>query len=109
MGHLGFSYIGLIFLLMLTIPNLIWTKYQPRDYDFHGENKVLLIFERVGQILVTCTALIFSDFNLRPWSVWTMWYIAAVILMLMYECWWVGYFKVKKHWLTFTAVFAVFL
>ena len=25
-GHLGFSYIGLIFLLLLFIPNMIWTK-----------------------------------------------------------------------------------
>lgn len=96
MGHLGFSYIGLIFLLMLTIPNLIWTKYQPNGYDFHGENKVLLIFERVGQVLVTCTSLIFSDFNLRPWSIWTLWLVAAVILMLMYECWWIRYFRSPK-------------
>ena len=29
MGHFGFSYTGLIFLLMLTVPNLIWTKHQP--------------------------------------------------------------------------------
>lgn len=96
MGQLGFSYIGLIFLLMLTIPNLIWTKYQPTGYDFQDENKILLIFERVGQVLVTCTALIFSDFNLHPWSIWTLWLIAAVIFMLMYECWWVRYFKSKK-------------
>jgi hypothetical protein len=81
---------------MLTIPNLIWTKNQPRDYDYHGENKVLLIFERIGQILVTCMALIFSDFNLHPWSVWTLWLIAAVVLMLMYEYWWAGYFKSQK-------------
>lgn len=26
--HFGFSYTGLLFLLMLTIPNLIWTKNQ---------------------------------------------------------------------------------
>jgi hypothetical protein len=96
MGHLGFSYIGLIFLLMLTIPNLIWTKHQPDGYDFHDENKVLIIFERMGQVLVTCTSLIFSDFNLRPWSIWTLWLVAAVILMLMYECWWIRYFKSPK-------------
>ena len=96
MGHLGFSYVGLIFLLMLTIPNLIWTKHQPMGYDFKGENKILLIFERVGQVLVSCIVLIFSDYNFRSWSLWTLWLIAAVILMLMYECWWVRYFKSKK-------------
>ncbi|MFT4004979.1 MAG: hypothetical protein QM683_04815 [Lacrimispora sp.] len=93
MGHLGFSYIGLIFLLMLLIPNIIWTKYQPKEYDFRNENKVLLIFERIGQVLVSCAVLIFTDFNLRPWSAWTLWLIAAVILMLLYEAWWIRYFK----------------
>ncbi len=96
MGHLGFSYIGLIFLMMLIIPNLIWTKHQPEEYDFKMENKILLFFERFGQVLVTCTALIFSDFNLRTWSVWSLWLVAAMILMLMYELWWIRYFKSEK-------------
>ena len=96
MGHFGFSYVGLIFLLMLTVPNLIWTKHQPKEYDFQNENKVLLVFERVGQVCVTCTALIFSDFNIRPWSVWSLWLIPAAILMILYECWWIRYFKSEK-------------
>lgn len=96
MGHLGFSYIGLIFLLMLIIPNLIWTKHQPKEYDFKMENKILLFFERFGQALVTCTAMIFSDFNLRPWSMWSLWLVAAMVLMLMYELWWIRYFKSEK-------------
>jgi len=96
MGHPGFSYIGLIFLLMLMVPNLIWTKHRPKGYDAQNENKVLLLFERVGQVLVTVTALIFSDFNLRPWSAWTLWLIAAAVLMLLYECWWTRYFKSQQ-------------
>ena len=105
MGHLGFSYIGLIFLLMLTIPNLIWTKYQPMGYDFHGESKILLIYERVGQVLVTSAALVFSDFNLRPWSMWTLWLIAAVVLMLLYEFWWVRYFRSQRSLADFYSSF----
>lgn len=97
MGHLGFSYVGMIFLLMLTVPNIIWTRYQPKGYNFQRENKILLIFERIGQVLVTSTVLIFSDFNLRPWSIWTLWFIAAVLLMLMYEGWWIRYFKSQKE------------
>lgn len=31
-GHLGFSYVGLLFLLLLFIPNLIWTKNKPHGY-----------------------------------------------------------------------------
>lgn len=65
--HLGFSYIGLIFLIMLMIPNLYWTKNQPKDYEkyVHNENKILLLFERAGEVLVTCLLLIFSDFNIQ--------------------------------------------
>lgn len=96
MGNLGFSYMGLIFLMMLTIPNLIWIKHQPKEYDSQNENKILLIFERIGQVLFTCTALIFSDLNLRSWSTWTLWLVAAGVLMLMYEIWWIRYFKSSK-------------
>lgn len=95
-GHIGFSYIGLVFLLMLIIPNLIWTKKQPQGYDFRNENKILLFFERTGQILVTCTALIFSDFNFNKWSIWSLWLLAAIILMVIYECWWARYFKSQR-------------
>lgn len=96
MGHFGFSYIGLLFLCMLTIPNLLWTKHQPQGYDPSGENKALLLCERVGQALVTCTALVFSDFNLRAWSSWSLWLVAAFVLMLLYEAWWVRYFKSEQ-------------
>lgn len=96
MGHFGFSGIGLIFLLMLIIPNLIWMKHQPKGYDFRSESKILVAFERIGQALVTCTALIFSDFNFHTWSLWTLWLIAAVMLMFMYESWWIRYFKSPK-------------
>lgn len=65
--HFGFSYVGLIFLTLLMVPNLIWTKNQPKDYEKYAvnENKILLAFERVGEVLVSCLALIFSDFNLN--------------------------------------------
>ena len=96
MGHIGFSYIGLLFLLMLTIPNLLWTKNQPQGYDVQSENKILVAFERVGQVLVTTTVIIFSDFNLKELSVWTLWLVAAIITMLMYECWWIRYFRSEK-------------
>lgn len=92
-GHIGFSYMGLIFMLMLIIPNIIWTKKQPAEYNPQNENKVLLLCERAGQVLVTCTALIFTDFNLREWTIWSWWLVAAFILMVMYECWWICYFK----------------
>ena len=65
--HLGFSYTGLIFLIMLVIPNLLWTKNQPKDYDKYvgNEDRLLLIFERLGEVLVSVLCLIFSDFNIE--------------------------------------------
>jgi hypothetical protein len=65
--HFGFSYVGLVYLVMLMLPNIIWTKNQPKDYEKYAqnENKLLLAFERIGEVLVSCIALIFSDFNLN--------------------------------------------
>lgn len=93
MGHIGFSYVGLLYLLMLFIPNIIWTRHQPEGYDFKGENKLLLLFERVGQVCVTCCALIFSDFNLSPFSLWSLWLVASFALMILYEMYWFRYFR----------------
>lgn len=92
LGHLGFSYVGLIYLLMLWIPNTIWSKNKPIDYDTTQENKILLLFERVGQACCTCSILIFSDFNIRTFSAWSLWLIASFLLMILYEIYWVRYF-----------------
>lgn len=92
-GHFGFSYIGLIFLLLLFIPNLVWTRNKPRGYTSEKENKVLLFLERTGEVFATICALIFDDFNLHGWSNWTWWLIAAFVFMAMYELWWIRYFQ----------------
>jgi hypothetical protein len=93
-GTFGFSYIGLIWLLLLFVPNLLWAKKRPDGYDelAKSENKVLLVFERVGQAAVVCSALVFSDYNPTAFSGWTAWLIASAILMLLYEAAWVRYF-----------------
>ena len=94
LGHFGFSYVGLIFLLMLFVPNIIWTRRQPEGYKelAHKENKVLLAFERVGQVCVTAAAVLFSDYNPTEFSAWTAWLIVSAALMLIYEAVWVRYF-----------------
>lgn len=96
MGTFGFSYIGLLFLLMLFVPNLTWTKHTPKGYSAEKENKFLLVLERAGQIGVTCFVLAFSNFNLHGWSLWSLWLAVAFAIMLLYECWWVRYFKSEK-------------
>lgn len=51
--------------LMRFVPNLLWTKHRPKDYDKYArnENKVLLL-ERSGEVLVSGLVLIFR--NLDP-------------------------------------------
>ena len=94
----GFSYVGLIYLLMLMTPNLLWTKHQPKEYERYAgkENRILLCFERAGEVLVTCIALIFSDFNIRPWTDWSWWLAGSFFLMLLYEVFWIRYFKSEQ-------------
>lgn len=106
MGHFGFSYVGLLFLVMMFIPNLFWTKNLPKDFEQPPENKILLVFERVGQALTFILVLIFSDFNLHGWSNWTWWLVAAFILLLLYEGWWIRYFTGPK---TMAAFYSNFL
>lgn len=98
MFHFGFSYIGLIYLLMLFIPNIIWTKNQPEDYAQYvkNESKLLQILERIGEVLVCCCVLIFSDFNIRFNSIWCVWLLLSFILMLLYEVYWIRYFQSEK-------------
>ena len=89
----GFSIVGVVFLLMLFVPNIRWAKNQPSGYEkiASHENKVLLAFERVGQVLTTCSAIVFvcpQGFAL-PWLLWLM---AAFALMLLYELAWLRYF-----------------
>ncbi len=96
--HVGFSYVGLIFLIMLFVPNFFWTRNKPQDYEklAKNENKILLGFERVGEVLVTALSQIFSGFNIGTLSAWSLFLLAAFLLMLLYELWWVRYFRSKK-------------
>ena len=95
----GFSYVGLIMLLMLFIPNFIWTKNQPKDYEKYSkkENKVLLAFERIGQFIVTPAALIFSNFNFHGLNFWTSVLILALLNLVVYDIAWIRYFKSEKN------------
>ena len=60
------------------------------------ENKVLLALERIGEVLVSCAALIFSDFNFRPWSSRSWLLVLSFALMVLYEIYWIRYFRSKK-------------
>lgn len=103
----GFSYVGLLMLLALFIPNILWTKRKPQGYEQCAaqENRILLGLERAGQALVTALSLIFSDFNLRSWRPWNLWLAGAAALMILYELYWVRYFRSKRTLSDFYASF----
>lgn len=92
--NFGFSYIGLIYLLMLFVPNLFWTKKKPKDYNKYvkNENKILRIFESIGQAFVTCIVLVFKDFNISL-SAWIAWLMLSFFFMVLYEIYWIRYFN----------------
>ena len=96
--NFGFSYIGLTFLVMLFLPNMLWTKNKPQKYDSYAknENKILLVLERIGETAVSGIVLIFADFNIRQLSVWTLWLAAAFAMMILYELFWIRYFRSEK-------------
>ncbi|MDE6407734.1 MAG: hypothetical protein K2K48_01670 [Anaeroplasmataceae bacterium] len=96
--HFGFSYIGLIFLLMLFIPNIIWAKFKPQNYDavVSKENKILVWFERIGEVLVTFLVLMFEDFNIKEISYWSLFLLFAFLIMILYEIYWIRYFTSER-------------
>lgn len=94
----GFSYIGLLYLILLFAPNIIWTKNQPQDYEKYvgNENKILVMLERIGEVSACGIVLIFSDFNVGHISLWSVWLAVSLFMMLLYELYWIRYFKSQK-------------
>lgn len=86
----GFSFVGFLFLVMLFVPNIIWSRYRPVDYEQYckNENRALLIFERIGEVLITCLLL----FTAIEFS-WSPILGIAFLIMIIYELYWISYFK----------------
>lgn len=93
---IGFSYIGFIYVMLLMIPNVIWAIKDSNLFNNIKENKLLSFLEKTGQILIIIMLLTFLDFNLQELSFWYIWLIMSSIFMIMYECWWIRYFKSKN-------------
>ena len=66
------------------------------DDNSKNENKILLAFERTGEVLVTCLLLIFKDLNPHGLDLWLIVFCVASFLMILYEIFWIRYFKSEK-------------
>lgn len=94
----GISVTGIVFLLMLFIPNIIWSKNQPAGYEESAkhENKLLLGLERTGEALVSTLVLIdrrLDKFSISPRLGYI---ILALVLMVLYELYWIKYFRSSR-------------
>ena len=105
--RLGFCITGFVFLLMLFIPNIYWgAKAKPEGYDevAKKENKILLLFERAGEASVSCSLLIFPALNpyIKPLPQRVLYdekiimCFASLVLMILYECYWIKYFRSER-------------
>lgn len=115
---LGFCVTGFVFLLLLFIPNIIWMrKEKPAGYEESAkrENKILLAFERIGEVLVSTSIVIFTALNPKvmilggfyfEWKIIIL--ITAFVLMILYECYWIKYFRSRKTMEDFYMSFAGF-
>ena len=114
----GFCVTGVVFLLMLFVPNIVWAKKaKPAGYEESAkkENKALLVFERVGEALTSVSLLIFTAINPKIMIVGNVYFewkiiiwLAAVLLMVLYECYWLKYFKGPKTMKNLYSSFAGF-
>lgn len=94
----GISVTGIVFLLMLFIPNIIWSKKQPAGYEESAkrESKMLLALERAGEVLVS--VLVLTDRRLDRFSFLPRlgYIILALVLMILYELYWIKYFRSSR-------------
>ena len=91
MKNMHISIVGIVYLFMLFIPNMIWAKNIPENYDSSHENKILLMCERLGEVLVCCFGVIM--FETMHWNLFVL---VSFVVMLMYEGYWMQYFKSEK-------------
>lgn len=82
---------------MLFVPNIIWAKNKPLDYEKYSnnENRTLSLIEKIGQVSVVLFSLIFAD-NIKP-TPWLFILILAFVLMILYELYWIKYFRGPKR------------
>ena len=115
----GISITGIVFLFMLFVPNIYWgIKGKPEGYsdETEADHKILLIMERIGEALVTVSLLIFRSIDPRikklPEGVYFRWtmiiWLTSFVLMILYECYWIRYFKSQRRLQDFYKSYAGF-
>lgn len=92
--HLGFSWVGVLFLCALFVPNALWARNPPPGYAelSASENRALGVLERIGQACTCVCAVICASPAGFSWP-WVLWLVGALVLMTAYERAWIRYFR----------------
>lgn len=117
--RMGFCVSGAVFLVMLFVPNILWAKKKkPDGYEeaAQRENRILLLLERAGEVCVTAALLIFPACDpcvkRLPEGVFIdmriFFWVLAFVLMILYECYWIRYFRSEGTMEDFYSSFAGF-
>ncbi|MBQ5973440.1 MAG: hypothetical protein IJL69_04500 [Oscillospiraceae bacterium] len=117
--RLGLSVVGPVFLVLLFAPNILWAiRKKPEGYAeaARRENRLLALLERVGEVAVTAALLLFK--NLDPvvlrlsggtfFSMRLSFLALSLALMLLYEGYWIRYFRSPGTLRDFYSSFAGF-
>ena len=78
------------------IPNIIWAMSKQKESETANENKILSVFERIGQILCVAALLFFNDYDPKEFSGWTVLLFLSFACMILYEIFWIRYFKSSR-------------
>lgn len=91
----GFSFIGLVFLAMLFVPNLLFASAAPEAFSALSaqEPRILVVLERTGQVLSCVFLLCTRSLRIGAPNGRQALLIAAFALMILYEIWWIRYFR----------------
>lgn len=101
MGNFSFSSLGVLFLLLVLIPNACWCFKKPKDDTAERENRWLQTCEQLGQVLTTIALLIDGNLNWHGWSNRCWWLILASCFIFLYEWFWVRYFRSDRNLIDF--------
>ena len=104
---LGFSAAGLFFVIMLFVPGFIRTKiveHEGHEESPRSDSQALLLLDHCGEIALIISLLVFPSVNLHirilPEGIYSDWriimWVAAFVLVILYECYWIKFFRSPK-------------
>ncbi len=98
---------GLVFLILLLVPNLIWLRNKPNRYEEYikNENRILRLFEIIGAFMVSCAVLCFPNYTNYNFSLWSLWLLGACFMIILYQINWIRYFNSNKSMQDFYSSF----